>query len=103
MTTTNLADFGYREMDILKDTLTAWTRYGLPDDFDSNEVMPMMNQHSGNVFLTNSEFQVAMLHGDKLALWQHCGNCGHEDWQENMNLNDEDCINCFEGHEEAGA
>lgn len=66
MTTTNLSDFGYRELEMLEELLRAMREHGLPEDFYNNEVHPMMNQISGNVFLTNSEYQVAMMNGDKL-------------------------------------
>tara|TARA_Y100000114_G_C11764120_1_gene332303 strand:- start:14463 stop:14771 length:309 start_codon:yes stop_codon:yes gene_type:complete len=64
--TTNLADFGNRELEMVRDLLTAMIEQGLPDDFCNDEVVPMFNQSSGYVFLTNSEHQVAMINGDKL-------------------------------------
>ena len=67
MTTTNLSDFGYRELEMLEELLKAMREQGLPDDFYDEEVHPMMNQNSGNVFLTNSEYKVAMMNGDKLG------------------------------------
>lgn len=60
-TTTNLADFGYREIKMARDLLDSWINNGLPDDFDNSGVVLMMNRNSGNVFLTNEEFEVAML------------------------------------------
>jgi len=65
-TTTNLADFAYREIKMARDLLDAWVNNGLPEDFEQNGVTVMMNMNSGNVFLTNDEFQVAMLNGDEL-------------------------------------
>lgn len=65
-TTTNIADFGSRERKMLIELLTAWDNVGLPADFSCDEVVPMMNTSSGNVFLTNSEYQVAMMNGDEL-------------------------------------
>jgi hypothetical protein len=59
-TTTNLADFGYREIKMARDLLDAWVNNGLPEDFEQNGVVVMMNTNSGNVFLTNDEYQVAM-------------------------------------------
>ena len=66
MTTTNLSDFGYRELAMLEELLKAMREQGLPDDFYDEEVHPMMNKYSGNVFLTNSDYQVAMMNGDSL-------------------------------------
>lgn len=65
-TTTNLAEFGFREIKMLRDILDAWVKDGLPRDFDQDEVQPMLNTNSGKVFLTNAEFQAAMMNGDKL-------------------------------------
>lgn len=65
-TTTNLADFGFREIKMARDLLDAWVNNGLPDDFSNDGVVIMMNQNSGNVFLTNEEFEVAMESEGKL-------------------------------------
>lgn len=78
MTTTNLSDFGYRELDMLCELLKAMKEQGLPIDFYDDEVHPEMNQYSGNVFLTNSEYQVAMLNGDKLESWYFLSYHGNE-------------------------
>lgn len=65
-TTTNLTDFGNRELTMVRDLLDAMLEQGLPDDFYNDEVMPMFNMNSGYVFLTNSKYQVAMLNSGKL-------------------------------------
>jgi hypothetical protein len=93
-TTTNLADFRSRERRLLIELLTAWEEQGLPDDFYEEEVVPMFNRNSGNVFLTNSEFQVAMMNGDKLESFYSCPNCGHEGFKEDCELNDDGCNEC---------
>ncbi len=93
-TTTNLADFGYIEITGLIKLLIALCEQGLPDDFDNTDVHPMMNKNSGNVFLTNDNYEVAMLNGDKLETWYHCGNCGHEGFAEDCQLNDDGCNEC---------
>lgn len=66
ITTTDLSRFGYRELAMLEELLKAMREQGLPDDFYGDEVVPMMNFYSGNVFLVNSDYQVAMMNGDKL-------------------------------------
>lgn len=78
MTTTNLSDFGHRELEMLEELLQAMREQGLPDDFYDNEVTPMMNQYSGNVFLTNSEYQVAMMNDDKLESFYTLSYSGSE-------------------------
>ena len=104
MTTTNLSDFGYRELEMLEELLRAMREQGLPEDFYNNEVHPMMNQISGNVFLTNSEYQIAMMNGDKLESFYtlsyhgregfldellidyNNGNIMEEDWEQLANI-----------------
>ena len=65
-TTTKLSDFGIRERQLAQELLNAWNEQGLPDDFYPDQVEIIMNRHSGFVFLTNSEYQVAMMNGDRL-------------------------------------
>lgn len=61
MTTTNISEFGAREKLIAAKLLIEMCENGLPDDFWDDGVTPMLNTHSGNVFLTNSDYQVAMI------------------------------------------
>ena|ERR1700733_5381342 len=96
ITTTNIADFGLRERDELVHLLNAWNLQGLPADFYEDEVIPMMNRNSGCVFITNSEYQTAMMNGDKLEIWHNCPNCGNEGFAEDCQLNDEGCNECTE-------
>lgn len=92
-TTTDISKFGVRERSMLKDLLVAWNNQGLPADFNENEVVPMFNMDSGNVFLTNSDYQVAMMNGDDLESFYSCPNCGHEGFKKDMahGEDDKDC------------
>jgi hypothetical protein len=91
ITTTNLEDFGTRELIELELLLKAMRTQGLPKDFSIDEVIPMMNKNSGNVFLTNSDFQVAMLAAkDKLESFYTCPQCGHEGFMEDMEHGEDD-------------
>ncbi len=76
--TENLADFGFREIKMLRNILNAWVENGLPDDFDNTGVKPAMNTSSGFVFLVNEEYQVAMLNGDQLDIFHSLPYSGHE-------------------------
>ena len=78
ITTSDLGKFGSREIAMCCDLLNAWVEQGLPNGFYNEEVRPEMNKNSGHVFLTNSEYKVAMMNGDKLEIWYHCSNCGCE-------------------------
>ena len=84
ITTTDLSKFGYREKEMARELLNAWHDQGLPEDFYDDEVTIMFNTHSGCVFLTNSEYQAAMMNGDKLESWYYCPICGHEGFKEDM-------------------
>lgn len=66
MTTTDLSDFGHRELGMLEQLLCAMRTQGLPNDFEDYNVTPVMNQCSGDVFLSNAQYQIAMMNGGKL-------------------------------------
>jgi len=83
-TTTDLSQFGWRERRMAAELLTASCDKGFPEDFNDDEVVIMMNSNSGNVFLTNSDYQVAMMNGDKLESFYSCPECGHEGFAEDM-------------------
>lgn len=96
ITTSDFSKFGYRERKIAKELLQAWEDQGLPSDFNDDEVTIMMNRNSGNVFLTNSDFQVAMMNGDKLESFYNTPYEGHEGFLEELLL----LINDDSTHEE---
>ena len=60
-TTTDLQDFGFRELRMAAALLTAYCES--PPEFLSSGVHLMMNMHSGFVFLTDEDFSVAMMSG----------------------------------------
>ena len=84
ITTTDLAKFGHREKAEAAKLLTCMSEKGLPDDFNDDEVTVMMNRNSGNVFLTNSDYQVAMMNGDTLESFYSCPECGCEGFADDL-------------------
>ena len=83
--TTNLADFGRKELAETRDLLDAMLNNGLPDDFDDEGVVVAFNRNSGYVFLTNDEYQVAMVGDDgKLYSWYDTPYYGHEGSYEDL-------------------
>jgi hypothetical protein len=84
ITTTDFAKFGNRERYMAETLLKAWREQGLPDDFHEEEVILMVNLLSGNVFLTNSEFQVAMMNGDHLESFYTDFETGEEGFKEEL-------------------
>lgn len=92
MITTDLSEFGFREKMIIGKLLTAWNEHGLPFDFGNEKVIPMFNKNSGNVFLTNEDYQVAMLVDDgSLESFYSCPECGHEGFIDEMREDGEQC------------
>ena len=93
ITTTDLSRFGWREREMAEELLRASREQGFPKDFDDDETTIMFNTHSGNVFFTNAEFQVAMMNGDDLESFYSCPYCGHEGFKDEMEHDpeDEDC------------
>lgn len=79
MTTTNLAEFGKRELTMAAELLNAYSKgnYECPY-FEESGVQIMMNINSGNVFLTNNEYQVLMMNGNKLEGFYSSPYSGHE-------------------------
>ena len=88
ITTTDFSKFGSRERHMAEELLRASRSQGFPENFDDDGITIMMNMHSGHVFFTNAEFQVAMMNGDTLETWHNCPICGHEGFAEDMTDND---------------
>ena len=89
MTTSNLGDFGMRELGILAKTLEAYAKGEFyHPHWVSVNVQPMMNTNSGFVFLTDDNYNVLMLNGDKLEpffILPYSGLMGFlEDFSENQ-------------------
>jgi len=84
ITINDFSKFGYRERKMAEHLLHAWNEQGLPDDFINDEVSIIMNTHSGNVFLTNSDFQVAMMNGDKLESFYTDFETGEEGFRDEL-------------------
>ena len=76
--TADIGRFGARERQILVELLTAWNMCGLPSDFESDNVRPMFNTHSGYVFLGNDAYQTAVLEDGHLVSFYYLGYEGHE-------------------------
>lgn len=82
--TENLADFGFREIKMLSSILNAWVENGLPDDFDTEGVRAAFNRNSGNVFLVNNEYQVAMMNSEDLESFYSTPYEGHEGFLDDL-------------------
>jgi hypothetical protein len=79
--TNDLGQFGYREIEIAAKLLTAYCENkSILDD----GVKVEFNPNSGNVFLVDGNYNVAMMNGDKLEKWYNCPYCGQEGFLEDM-------------------
>lgn len=94
-TTTDLKDFGFRELGLAAELLRAYC--DRPPHWLGDGVQLMMNTYSGSVFLTDEDFNVAMMNGDELDAWLFTPYHGHEgfideltDHHEPSDLNSED-------------
>jgi hypothetical protein len=93
ITITDLAKFGWREKKMAAELLITMCEQGLPEGFEDDEVTIMMNTNSGNVFLTNSEYQTAMMNGDKLEMWHFLPYSGQEGFAEDLKDIDIETLN----------
>lgn len=93
ITTTDMAKFGFRELKLAGELLSAYkTEKDRCKVFENNEVQVMMNMNSGYVFLTNSEYQVAMLNSDGfLEDFLSCPECRFEGFIDDFSESEEEC------------
>ena len=78
--TEDLADFGSRERTMAAELLAQ----PLPDTFNDDGVKLAFNLSSGYVFLVNSDYQVAMMNGDTLAVHHTTPYQGREGFIEDL-------------------
>lgn len=78
--TQDLSKFGLVELDEAGTLLKEYANNS--SVLDGSEVHVEFNPNSGNVFLVDEEYNVAMMNGDTLELWYSCPYCGHEGFLE---------------------
>jgi hypothetical protein len=74
--TYDMSDFGSREMDMAADLLNAYRKQR--PEWLGNGVKVAMNRNSGCVFLTDEDYNSAMMNGEKLEMWLFTPYEGHE-------------------------
>jgi hypothetical protein len=84
ITTIDLSEFGYREIEKAKNLLDAYLNQDIPNEFYENKIKIMFNKRSGFVFLTNSEYQVLMLNDGKLEMFYSLPYEGEEGFAEEL-------------------
>lgn len=102
--TADFGKFGYRELQMAGELLSALKR-----DMDGTEylgpgISVCFNMNSGNVFLSDQDYNVAMMNGDTLEDWFICPYCGHEGFKEDMEHGERDELHpdCVEYLEQIG-
>jgi len=98
--TRDLSKFGLREIGITAELLTRYAngRKSWTSDQDelSDGVAVEFNPNSGQVFLVDEDFRVAMVNDNgKLENWVDCFNCGTEGFRGELPLDaDGNCALC---------
>ena len=80
--TSDLSEFGYIEIKEAARLLNAYVQER--PEFLNSQIKIFFNKNSGCVFLSDEDFNVAMMNGDKLEQWFSCPSCGHEGFKEDM-------------------
>ena len=88
--TQDLSKFGYVELKEAGRLLSAYKQSNDKTDFLGSEIQVEFNPESGNVFLVDGDFNVAMMHNGGLQDFFVCPNCGHEGFAEDMKHGEED-------------
>ena len=97
--TRDLSKFGHREREMAGDLLKALGNKNDKTKFFGNEGIAVeFNPNSGNVFLVDEDYNVAMMNGEDLEDFYSCPNCGHEGFLEDMDHgeDDKDCVEYYE-------
>ena len=74
--------FGYREIQLASKLLDAYVKE--PDVLEGDYISVGFNANSGYVFLSNEDYDTAMMNGDKLERFYSCPECGHEGFKEDF-------------------
>lgn len=86
--TSDLSKFGFRELKMAAELLTAYCANSKDVELGDG-VHVCMNSNSGFVFLSDEDFNVAMMNGDKLEMFHSCPECGREGFAEEIGWNHE--------------
>ena len=96
--TADLSKFGYRELSEAADLLKAYADN--PSVLDGDDVSVSFNMNSGYVFLSDEDFNTALINHEsgKLEKWYNCPVCGHEGFHGEMchNTDDPECAEYLE-------
>ena len=91
--TQDFSKFGYRELAIAGELLSAYKQDKDKTKFLGDGIKIEFNPNSGNVFIVDEDYNVAMMCDDLLEDFFSCPQCGHEGFLEDMehNLDHPEC------------
>ena len=81
--TSDLGEFGFGELREAARLLSAYCDNPSAVSLGEN-VRIFMNKNSGFVFLSDDDYSVAMMNGDKLEMFYSCPECGKEGFAEDL-------------------
>lgn len=90
--TVDLSKFGYREMTEAAILLKAYVENNalLNDGVTLN-----FNMNSGNVFLSDEDYNVAMMNGKDIELFYSCPECGQEGFKDELREEGKVCCQSY--------
>lgn len=95
--TNDLTQFGKIELETAGELLIAYARE--QPNFLGDGVQVWFNTSSGNVFLSDEDYNVAMFNNNKLEQFFNCSNCGNEGFADDYEFDkydgfcSEECLN----------
>ena len=91
--TNDLKDFGQRELAEAGKLLSALNTSNDKTEMLGSGVVVSFNTYSGLVFLTDEDYNTAMINPETghLEDWYYCPECGHEGFKNEMTEDGEDC------------
>lgn len=92
--TSDLAEFGFAELREAARLLTAYCDNPSILSLGS-DVRVCLNRESGFVFLSDEDYAVAMMNGDKLEMFYSCPECGKEGFAEDMEDEGDSCCRAY--------
>lgn len=95
----NLQKFGTRELEMVRDLIDVFLKRkwkNVRDEPDESEELSIkFNTSSGNIFLTDEDFNVWIEEDGYLVQFFSCAECGNEETMQYFMVND-DCYGCLE-------
>ncbi len=89
--TVDMSEFGHRELSEAIELLTLYKNGIFYEDNKLGKGLSVnFNKHSGYVFLSDENYHVYMEKDASLEQWLVCGQCGHEDFESNIERDSEE-------------